>query len=696
MPSWQPSNTPVPLQWSCRGRVGGLAPVCTQSGASPPPSAPRRKGERHCGEGVGVIARGSTRAGMQSRARGGARVQKGPQRRRARRFGSRGSATVASWWYKARALRPPGSRRATPRALRATLSGGRGVTMRVLGLALTLAVCCTAELLPSFDDDDGVCAKIEAEQSTTWQEGHAVGWHFDIHIRFPLAEMEAEAMLEKTIRIEWENDLTIEHLEPQGAVTFVGGGHRFVLVKPQAQYVGHDYFSVKGIRRGGPPEDLLEPTITCTGDVDVPPPSPPHPPDCDLAPQVHTYPIGSSSADGSRVTMKLSSWKPWRVFTLTYFEQSSLLIKKAEGATLMVLPHRTGAEQMEFAFTLNDQPSSGEGCGGHPSCLEFEAHPGVRHPHPHVLCITTPPPSPPRLPLIHSPPPPVAVSPPPSPATLFARGTCYLGGQAVAMRSHSDDPTQQGVRVVVTFDRWDAGAVFTVLVNGRLLRSTNSWSADEVASGTPLSADFAFAFKLREAAPQAENAFAFRMEGQRFDRLVKLSCEAPQAEPTPTSPTTPTKTATQYAYDPISLYDNTNSYGIQTEDTTPTPVPQASTPTGSASEAGGGAGAAVGLFFGAVVVLAGGFFLWRRSTNRSLSIGGAVQSAIHGRPHRARAHPSEKMEFTAEDDVLSPAVLDLNPAAAAAAAALAESPQAMVDVDIQSAPHAPPARRPAI
>ena len=572
--------------------------------------------------------------------------------------------------------------------------------MRVFGLALTLAVCCTAELLPNFDDDDGVCAKIEAEQSTTWQEGHSVGWHFDIHIRFPLAEMEAEDMLEKTIRIEWENDLTIEHLEPQGAVTFVGGGHRFVLVKPQAQYVGHDYFSVKGIRRGGPAEDLLEPTITCTGDVDVPPPSPPHPPDCDLAPQVHTYPIGSTLQDGSRVTMKLSSWKPWRVFTLTYFAQSSLLIKKFEGATLMVLPHRTGAEQMEFAFTLSDQPSSGEGCGGHPSCLEFEAHPGVRH-HPHVVCITTPPPAPPGLPMIHSLPPSVAASPPPAPATLFARGTCYLGGQAVAMRSHSDDPTQQAVRVVVTFDRWDAGAVFTVLVNGRLLRSTNSWSADEVASGTPLSADFAFAFKLREAAPQAENAFAFRLEGQRFDRLVKLSCEPPQAAPTPTSSTTPTKTATQYAYDPISLYDNTNSYGIETDDTAPTPGPQASTPTGSASEAGGGAGAAVGLFFGALVVLAGGFFLWRRSTNRSLSIGGAVQSAIHGRPQRARAHPSEKMEFTAEDDVLSPAVLELNPAAAAAAAALAESPmQAMVDVDIQSAPPPPlsvnATRRPAI
>jgi hypothetical protein len=31
-----------------------LAPICAQSGASPPPSARRRKGELHCGEDVGV------------------------------------------------------------------------------------------------------------------------------------------------------------------------------------------------------------------------------------------------------------------------------------------------------------------------------------------------------------------------------------------------------------------------------------------------------------------------------------------------------------------------------------------------------------------------------------------------------------------------------------------------------------------
>ena len=106
----------------------------------------------------------------------------------------------------------------------------------------------------------------------------------------------------------------------------------------------------------------------------------------------------------------------------------------------------------------------------------------------------------------------------------------------------------------------------------------------------------------------------------------------------------------------------------------------------------------VGLLGAVVVLLAGVIVLWRRSTNRSLSVDVAVvQNAIRGRPQRARAHPSERAEFTAEDDVLSPAALELNPAAAAAAAALAESPQAMADVDIQGSPspyHS--TRRPAI
>ena len=462
-----------------------------------------------------------------------------------------------------------------------------------------------------------------------------------------------------------------------------------------------DYFSVKGIRRGGPPEDLLEPTITCSGDVDVPPPSPPHPPDCDLAPQVHTYPIGSTVADGSRVTMKLSSWKPWRVFTLTYFGQASLLIKKAEGATLMVLPHRSGNEQMTFSFTLNDQPSSGEGCDSHPSCLEFEAHPGVLH-KPHVLCISQSPPSPPRLPIILPPPPRGAVHPPPAPATLYASG-CYLGGQARAMPSHSDDHSKTGVRVLITFDRWVPAAVFTVLVNGRGLASTQAWSADEVqTSGSPVTADFAFAFKLREAAPPDTAAFAFHLEGQSFDRLVKLSCQEPYVEPTPTpTPATPTKTTSEYTYDTSSLYDSVDSYGIQTTpgNADPTSTPQPSTPIGNVSEAGGVTGMIVGLF-GAVVVLLAGcfarFVLWRRSTNRSLSIDVAVQKMIHG-PRRARATPLERAEFTAEDDVLTSSVDELNPAAAAAAAALAESPLAMTDVELKGPPpsyHS--TRRPAV
>ena len=569
--------------------------------------------------------------------------------------------------------------------------------MRVYLLVLTLAACCTAELLPSFEVDDGVCAKIEAEQSTTWQEGHEVGWNFDIHVRFPLTEMEAEDMLEKTIRVEWENDLTIQHLEPQGAVSFVGGGHRYVLVKPQLQYVGHDYFSIKGIRRGGPPEDLLEPTITCSGDVDAPPPSPPHPPECDLAPEVHTYPIGSTVAAGSRVTMKLSSWKPWRIFTLTYYGQASLLVKKAEGATITVLPHHSGAEQMTFAFTLNDQPSSGEGCDGHPSCVEFEAHPGVLH-HPHVVCITKSPPSPPGLPIILPPPPPVVVHPPPSPATLFASG-CYLGGQAKAMPSHSDDPSKTGVRVLITFDRWVAGTVFTVLVNGRGLASTNVWSADEVQSGGPHGmADSAFAFKLRDVAPPDTAAFAFHLEGQSYDRLVKLTCEEPQVEQTPTPAAT---TPRAYTYDTGSLYENHDSYGILNDpsDNDPTPTPQASTPTANVSETSAGTDVTVALFAAlAVLLLGGGFVLWRRSANRPLLIDVAVQKMIHG-PRGARSTLVERTEFTAEDDVLTSSVDELNPAAKAAAAALAESPLAMADVELTGDTRPSPyhsTRRPAI
>ena len=98
-PSWQPSNTPVPLQWNCRGWVGGLAPICAQSGASPPPSARRRKGELHCGEDVGVIARGSTCGHAIARARCARASRRGLSAVERGGSGSRGSATVASWWY---------------------------------------------------------------------------------------------------------------------------------------------------------------------------------------------------------------------------------------------------------------------------------------------------------------------------------------------------------------------------------------------------------------------------------------------------------------------------------------------------------------------------------------------------------------------------------------------------------------------
>ena len=561
-------------------------------------------------------------------------------------------------------------------------------------------------MLPT-EDNNGVCAKVEAEQSNTWQQGHQVGWNFDIHIRFPLAEMEADEMLEKVIRIEWENDLTIQHLEPQGAVTFVGGGRRYVLVKPQPQYVGHDYFSVKGIRKGGAPEDLLEPTITCSGGEDVPPPSPPGPPLCDLSPQVHTYPIGSTNADGSRVTMKLSKWVPWRVFTLTYFAQDSLMVKKPEGMTLLDVPHHIpGVAQVQFTFTLNDQPSGGEACGGHPSCLEFEAHPAVLH-HPHIECITKPPPSPPKFPPVaHSPPPPpppIVHSPPPPPVKVTANfNQCFLGGEASVMPTHSDDPTKQSVRVLVTLDRWFEAAVVTVQANGYGLRTGQMFYVDaQPVDGPSLVANFAFSFKLRKEAPAGVPAFAFVLEGQRFDQLVALTCVQPQVQKAVPSSTPEPQ---EYTYDSTSLYDTSgdaDSYGIAAGDKDPEPSPVA-TPIGG-DKAGAGAGVPAGLFGGAgALVLVGALVLWRRRTATPFPMEVAVQNMIGG-ARGGRSTTTERAVFNAEDHGPEDgkAMMELNPAAAAAAAAV------FADDTVETDPRRPPddengayparsARRPAV
>lgn len=69
-------------------------------------------------------------------------------------------------------------------------------------------------------------------------------------------------------------------------------------------YIDHEYFSITGFREGPGRDDILMPTITCSGGSDVPPPSPPHPASCDLMPEYEAYPIGSRLSDGADATVK--------------------------------------------------------------------------------------------------------------------------------------------------------------------------------------------------------------------------------------------------------------------------------------------------------------------------------------------------------------------------------------------------------
>lgn len=528
---------------------------------------------------------------------------------------------------------------------------------------------------------DSACARMETEQSNIWQADHGIGWRFDLHVQFPLAETDPEDLFDKTIRIEWEHDLTIESLEPQGAITAVSGGKNFVVVQASPQYMGHPTFQVQGLRRGGTPEDLLTPTITCSGGVNVPPPSPPGPAECDLNPQVHAYPIGSTLAAGNRVTMKLASWKPWRVFTLTYFEQASLLIKFPEGITIMEQPHHIGAELIRLSFALNDQPSGGEACGGHAACLEFEAHPSVIH-HPHVVCMPRAPPgppSPPPAPEPKPPPPPFVIRSPPPPAAVYATSTCPLGGNAVATNSAvATDPTKKRVAVHVSLSQWVQDAVVTISVNGGGLEVPEHgyfYAEPLPDAGPSLRADFAFSFKLG-AQPREGPDFAFYLEGWRFDRLVAMACTMPVVQQTPVP---------QYTYD-SGVYDDSASYGLYGADE-PTPLPTATQPTSptdgnesSGSSGGGEVGALFGV--GALLGVVGLIALWKKRTGRAM-VGATVQDMItetkrHLTPNQAgaRTRSGERAVLSAEDANIDDgrSFEQMNPAAAAAAAAFAEDP----------------------
>lgn len=504
------------------------------------------------------------------------------------------------------------------------------------------------------------CAKVLAEQSSVYTE-HGQ-WKFDLHVQFPLSEMDTVDEYDTVIRIEWQQDVTITSVEPQGGVMALDGDSKYVNIQATTQYTGHESFQIQGVRKAGSPEDLLTPTITCTGPLDGPPPSPPHPPECDLAPQVRNYPIGSNAADGTRVTMKLASWKPYREFTVTYYDQASLRVTKPAGLTVMQQPNRIAAEVMRFKFELNDIPSSGESCQGHPACLEFEARPSVVR-HPHIVCITPPPPAPPTPPPIQlpwPPPPPVPHRSPPSPATIYA-SRCELGGEAVA--------TEQRVGselVHVTLHEWTQGAVVTVTVNGRGLEVPHVYNAEYLPSNTPAAtADYAFSFKLGTE-PFEGPALAFELSALRYEGLVALTCTMPEVQQV-ASPPVPE----YYSYESADLYDETNSYGLSNGLEQAANVLPATNQPLVGENAGDSTGHGTPVLLGALGVLmvaAGVIALWRKSTGRPL-LGSALQIK------QSSAGTSERAVLSAEDACAEDGTFEqLNPAAAAAAAAFAEPP----------------------
>lgn len=88
------------------------------------------------------------------------------------------------------------------------------------------------------------------------------------------------------------------------------GGANWIEVEPSPQYIGHAQFSIVGYRMSGKHEDLVGPTITCSSDSDVPPPSPPkRQPDCELMPEVEAYPLGATREAGSDITVRGSEYE---------------------------------------------------------------------------------------------------------------------------------------------------------------------------------------------------------------------------------------------------------------------------------------------------------------------------------------------------------------------------------------------------
>jgi hypothetical protein len=78
----------------------------------------------------------------------------------------------------------------------------------------------------SWTEHSAACAKM-SDTSNIWPDQTAgFRWKFDLHVTFPLSE--GGEFLDKTIKLEWQHPLTIEHVQPQGAVTATGGAYHAV------------------------------------------------------------------------------------------------------------------------------------------------------------------------------------------------------------------------------------------------------------------------------------------------------------------------------------------------------------------------------------------------------------------------------------------------------------------------------------
>ncbi|KAL1523755.1 hypothetical protein AB1Y20_018681 [Prymnesium parvum] len=491
----------------------------------------------------------------------------------------------------------------------------------LLGLSLPPAL---AEF--SWTQKSELCARM-GDASNVWPDTNAgFKWKFDLHVKFPLTE--GADILDKKIRLEWRNPLTIEHVQPQGAVTAVAGGSNWIEVEPTPGYVGHDQFSIEGYRTGGAHDDLVSPTITCSGDTDVPPPSPPKlQADCDLMPELQTYPLGATREAGSDATIKLTRWVPFRIFTLTYFGQEGLLVSKPNGVTLLDNPHYVGDNLITVSFTLDPTPSDGLRCEGHVACIEFEVSPTPHH-KPHVECVQSPPPFPPDLPAapppIYSPPvtspsPPSPVVVPPVYSAVAASKSCELGGSAEVLRV-AERHGRSEVKIAVKLDTWVEGFIVTLGLMGDDLQPKPAIRATLLDDGPSTIADYSFSFELEEE-PEELLAFVAVVEGELFDRIISLSCSPPKVKRSPPSPPPPplytlsrgsTATEESYGSDMISSHledeeanaEGAESYGASLADTSD----RAASPTSSPGQGGSSLMSVVVVISGLGVV---GFYAYK-------------------------------------------------------------------------------------